>query len=444
MKRALGRKVKTVLGLLCLLLLAGCMRRAGEAFYSLPRVAEEYVQLQAKIEEVMAGGAVYAAPVSGSHRQSVQLIDIDGDGSEEALAFFRSSGEKPLKICVFESLDGNYELVAQIEGEGSAIESIEYEDLDGDGVREIVVGWQVSTGMQMLKVYSMKNFQATEIMTTDYTQYAMYDLSGDGHAEVGVLRHDLAEKSGNAEVYQFWQNGDITSSRVALSNGLESIDRIKSGYIRDGRPALFVEGAYNGSGVLTDILALEGGLIQNVCLGSDGSSRLTRSIVAYCSDIDNNGIMDIPNAVQLEQEEENAGSFWILNWYDYNVQGQESYTMSTYHNFSDGWYYILDEDWGQEISLRRMDTVSGARQLVFSVARPGGESLDFLTILTLTGENRREWAEVEGRIVLSKQTDTIYAADILTSPEEWAGCPTEETVRDSFHLIYSEWLTGLT
>ena len=162
------------------------MRRSGEALYSLPQTSEEYLQLQEKIDQVMEADAAYAAPVSGANRQSIQLIDIDGNGSEEALAFFRSSGERPLKICVFESLDGMYELVARIEGEGSSIESIEYEDLDGDGILEIVVGWQMGTGVRMLKVYSMRNFQATELMTADYSEYALYDMDGDGKSDITV------------------------------------------------------------------------------------------------------------------------------------------------------------------------------------------------------------------------------------------------------------------
>ena len=39
-------------------------------------------------EILLESGAEYAAPVSGSNIQPVQLEDLDGDGEEEALAFF--------------------------------------------------------------------------------------------------------------------------------------------------------------------------------------------------------------------------------------------------------------------------------------------------------------------------------------------------------------------
>ena len=69
------------------------------------------------------------APTSGRNIQSLQMVDIDGDGQDEALAFFRlSNGEKPLKIYVFHPREDSYELASIIESSGTAIDSIYYED----------------------------------------------------------------------------------------------------------------------------------------------------------------------------------------------------------------------------------------------------------------------------------------------------------------------------
>ena len=114
--------------------LTGCFRTVDELF-TLPKLPEEYQNLQEKIEEVTTGtGAEYAAPIMGANNQPVQLQDLDGDGVMEALAFFRVStanDDKPLKIYIFRLTDGGYELGTVIEGEGSAINSISYEDLRG-------------------------------------------------------------------------------------------------------------------------------------------------------------------------------------------------------------------------------------------------------------------------------------------------------------------------
>ena len=62
--------------------------------------------------------ASYAAPVSGMNQQSVQLADLDGDGTEEAVAFLKTTGDKPLKACIFSRVDEDYQLMDVIEGDG--------------------------------------------------------------------------------------------------------------------------------------------------------------------------------------------------------------------------------------------------------------------------------------------------------------------------------------
>lgn len=72
-----------------------------EELYALPELPERYTALNKQLSAIQESGAEYAAPVSGSNIQPVQMMDLDGDGREEALAFFRQSdGEKPLKIHI--------------------------------------------------------------------------------------------------------------------------------------------------------------------------------------------------------------------------------------------------------------------------------------------------------------------------------------------------------
>ena len=84
-----------LLGGLISLLLTGCMLSYSvEELYVLPKLPEEYQTLSEQIAAILAGGAEYAAPTAGNNLQSVQLVDLDGDGEEEAVAFFRCSSEE--------------------------------------------------------------------------------------------------------------------------------------------------------------------------------------------------------------------------------------------------------------------------------------------------------------------------------------------------------------
>ena len=164
-----------------------------EELYALPELPERYTALNKQLSDIQESGAEYAAPVSGSNIQPVQMVDLDGDGREEALAFFRQSdGEKPLKIYVFTDNGDSYAQTAVIEGSGLAVYSIAYSDMNGDGRMEIIVGWRVSMELQALAVYALEPDGARELMRTNYVKYAVADLNSDGTQEMTVrIRRNL-------------------------------------------------------------------------------------------------------------------------------------------------------------------------------------------------------------------------------------------------------------
>lgn len=88
--------------LLACLLLCGCFLEPAEGLYAVPKQSEEYYDLQNAIELALPDGAVYAPPVSGDNQQVVQMVDLDGDGEDEAVVYCKTTGELPLGIYVFD------------------------------------------------------------------------------------------------------------------------------------------------------------------------------------------------------------------------------------------------------------------------------------------------------------------------------------------------------
>ncbi len=91
----------TLVGMIFLAsMLSGCtipkLTLNSEDLYSLPTLPAKYTELNTQLNEILESGAEYAAPTSGANIQSVQLVDLDGDGREEAVAFFGTPLRKNL------------------------------------------------------------------------------------------------------------------------------------------------------------------------------------------------------------------------------------------------------------------------------------------------------------------------------------------------------------
>lgn len=207
MKRYIGKSCRiTALALLLAVLLSGCISGSVSELYVLPKLPEDYQKLQKKIEEVLAqNSAESAAPLTGELSQPVQLQDLDGDGVKEAIAFFRvTSDERPLKIYIYRQLGEEYEVAAVIEGAGSAINCVAYENLDDTPAKEIVVSWQMSEKVYSLAAYSIAHDQVLELVRADdYTDFRVFDLDMDNQKELIVLMAGETGGSSRVDLYNF-------------------------------------------------------------------------------------------------------------------------------------------------------------------------------------------------------------------------------------------------
>lgn len=424
------------------LLLSSCSDKSVEELYQLPKQSEDYYNLQNKIDEIIMDGAEFSAPTSGNNRQSVQLYDIDGDGSDEALAFFiNASDEKPLKIYIFTQEGDQYETADIIEGEGTSIDSITYSDLTGDGISEIIVGWKTSD-LQMLHVYTMNDFKNVNIVTESYTQYMVGDLTGNGLNDLIVLYHNTLESKGAVSLYTFDAYGQDEKYSADISSGIVSITDMNIGNLQNYYPALYIEGKYEEDKVITDIFAFTSGNLRNISADETGVSTatLTSYPASWTSaiglmDINNDEIQEIPEPIMLSSSEELSTSLYVIRWYNFDETGYKKLAITTYHNYSDSWYIEIPDSWADDLALRRVDQVSGERAIVFSM-KEENSYVDFMTIYALTGENKEDRAEIDNRIVLYSASDKIYAVEILS--ERSYSLSLHEILR-RFNTISTSW-----
>ncbi|MEM5779885.1 MAG: hypothetical protein AAGU02_01915, partial [Lawsonibacter sp.] len=248
-----------------MLLLSGCLFRPPDELYKRPEKSAGYDQLVAAIQEVRSGlenefnvRCEDAVIVSGDNTAAIQLQDMDGDGQREsAVAFFRVPGvEKSLKIYVFTQMGEDYQVTGIVEGDGAAIYSVDYVDLNGSGNKELVVNWQVSAGVYQLGAYTLDELSvpvdgtgtetegtghayaadrtsllATEMLLTgcsaasdgsgSYSSgYRLLDINQDTRTEIAVVRINSAGMDSQVEVYG-WKDGQLQSiGSVDLSAGV--------------------------------------------------------------------------------------------------------------------------------------------------------------------------------------------------------------------------------
>ena len=414
--------------------MSGCYSGNIDQYFSLPMASEEYRQLQTLIDEELAAGSEYAAPTHGSNRQSVQLYDVDGDGVDEAVAFFRDGSKTP-KINIYSAEDGEYRAVLSLSGEGSSIGRIGYADLTGDGWMELLVSWQISSGVSVLSVYSLSDWSGDVLLSTDSTEFVTGDINRDGRDELMNLR---AANSTTYLIDQYtFAAGEVPqAATAALSAEISTLQRLRMVTLAGSSPALLAEATLTNGDLVSDLFVCRDGSLINLTMNRStqiSETRRSYSLV-FAQDIDGDGCTEIPHPQQLYSRGDEV--FWSIAWFRYDVSGRASHVMTTYHCVTDGWYLVLPDGWDVGLTVRRDDGTADERAVILSRLRSDGSLADYVAIYTITGENRFERSKLDNRFVLQEQGMTVYAAEILD------GKTGSAAISDRFHLIFTDWSSG--
>ena len=121
-----------------MLLMSGCLFRSPSDLYAQPEKSVGYEKLNKAIADIKIGleaefgtSVENAVIVSGDNTATIQLQDLDGDGVDEILVFAKGATEKPLQVLIFtQDEQGRVRTMETIGTNGLSFEQVEYVDFD--------------------------------------------------------------------------------------------------------------------------------------------------------------------------------------------------------------------------------------------------------------------------------------------------------------------------
>lgn len=447
----------TLTAMLCALL-SGCLPWSAEDSYKLPRPPQEYESLMKAVAQTKWELSVEHSttvedvpPSSGDNTSTVQLLDMDEDGSlETAVTFFRIVGaEMPVRIYFYTlQEDDRYVVSGVIQGEGDSVYAVHYADMDGaqdpqtgKRCKEIVVSWQMGSDANYLGVYALEagQIQAQSRAVSTYAAYQLTDLDRDGLMELAIGSIDREQNLGRVELYDWNAMGVATVSQVALSSGMTAIGQMRTNYLADMVPALYISGDLPDAVKSVEVVAIRDGVLTNLSL--DGETGVSREVTAphrevSISDVNSDYIYEVGRTRVPNTHAGETGTR-LVDWVQYNGAGRVKNIGTTYHNVADGWYLVIPDHWQDRLIIYRNDSVSGQRAVIFALWQgEGKEPLPFLSIYKLTGASRSMRATSGNRFILAEDSNTIYAATFYNT---WDCGLDQNGLLENFRLIVSSW-----
>ena len=303
---------------------------------------------------------IYAS--RGNYQNPVLFVDFDGDGTDEVLVNFIPvlGSEKSVTTLILYSVDGKYTLLGNIQGYSDKLDKIEFADMDGNGIKEIIIGYGSLSEHypSRLCVVYLNGGVYVQGYVSEYSDFLCTDLNRDGSEEVLNMSY-TGIGSNNATAFCIVYDNLFAGFRTVTGGAdLSSSDkfyRVMESVTADGNPALYITSKYGTMLKGTEIIIWNdaAGVPKNVSLTA---SDLNKNFVYYGSavaqDIDGDGVVEYPVSEIIDEniisadirDAVNTQSMQVLqytcSWYYING-GSPVYDFSCYMNMNYNYYVTI-------------------------------------------------------------------------------------------------------
>ena len=353
------------------LLFNGCSLslKAPETLMSPPKLTGGYQDLQDIFETEVGSNAALIAPANGDHKSAFIIDDFNTDSKEEAMVFYSvKETEETVSIGIFQKENEEWKYIKSITGPGSSIDTVVIEDMNGDSVKEVIIGWNLSTYNKQVSIYE-PDFSLPSAFTNlgsyQYNLLEMIDVDSDGSKELFFVNLDTTgiAPSATANVFKIDDNKRAINelSTIKIDGNVSGYNQIiisDDGYI-------YVDAFKNEHDMITEIIrwnksakTLEAPLFDSETQSTTATWRSHRISV---EDMDNDGKLEVPVGVEVIgstqvksgvlQEE----SIYYVKWCSFE-NGKLKAEKYCLYNTAEGYSLNIPSSWVGKITITSLDS----------------------------------------------------------------------------------------
>ncbi len=408
------RKIYCVL--LSALLLSSCgLTGSVEQLLVPPTVSEEQSEVYDALADDTGSGITLVYPRTGEHRGAFIFADTDGDGTDEAFAFYRNSSSPNVRVNLLKKNDRGWHSVYDHSGPGTGVEEVFFTDYGGDNTYMCIGFSSPAQHDKVFTVYSVENDMMTALFSEVYNMLINVDINLDGGEDTVLINSATEDHSAYALLIADKKDGSgvrSVSGTVMRSNGVEQINAVAGG-ISGGAAAIFVDSNVSG-GISTEVLYCVEGSLRNPAVLDDSSiPALTLRRSGLSQDIDGDGVVEIPTLTPFPGYRDSDGQNMTI-WNEF-----ENYTLSKKYTSlympSQGYCFMLPVRW-QGLVTVKTDASSGEKVFCKFNSSLSESRMELMRIISVDAASKNEY--LEKGYTVAAETDTRSIMVLCTSSED--------------------------
>lgn len=425
-----------------LFVLTGCIFDVSDIdMLSKPRLPLELEEISQVLKTHFNEDIQLITPLEGENKKSVQFIDLDQDGEDEVVVLHaKETDQFAMKVTVLSKKDDKWRINTDIQGIGYDVNKIAFPDMDGDGVKEIVVGWQ--SGAQLnkgLSVYRHGEKGYEEIFKDSYTEFVTGDVNGNKQDELVIIKLSRSEAFAKAKLYTLMDDRLSLMADNYMDGFINEYASVQIGKVSPKDIGIVVDAKVGARSGFTDVFIYKDGALNNLFF--DAKWKVTREtyrqVGRQSADINQDGIIEIPTLAQGNRfEKATAPAPYITVWNQLDEAGKLKPVSRSFDDLEGGYRFTFPAKWTEQIGVvQTADTV-----LINWYETDTGQPEPLMEIKQVERKNwdlSKEDFINRGYLELGKNLDKVYLGKIPapTSPEAAPLALTEGECRQLFTIL---------
>lgn len=385
-----------------------------------PSLTENQTELTKALEKHIGNNVVLKYPRSGDNRTAFIECDLDNNGNSEVIAFHMSKDVgAEVKMNVMEKHGEHWEWVCDTTGilndnfSRADILSVSFEDMDNDGIKEIITGWyQLTSRNNCLTIFKYNDRKLEHLFSVAYTTSIAVDMDSDGQNELFIANLDYAAQTGTASLFKYMDGSFKSMGTTEIDGKVTSYAQIKAGKLyKTNTMAVFIDGYKSASEMITEVIYLKDDRLFNPFYspadknvkpqitnsdmgGNESTSGMTmatyRSNTLTVCDINSDGYYDIPLSVELPIYTDTSAEnkTWLTTYFSYDGEGAENVFIGIVDT-NEGYSFEMPYEW-----LGKVTAISDKSQRSLSIIEWTGDSqkqAEDNVMLSLRIFGKEEW-----------------------------------------------------
>jgi hypothetical protein len=273
----------------------------------------ENAGVQNALDEYCKGSFSIKIPAKGSYTTSFIFHDFNVDSHDEAIAFYEPSNNLgSVRLAFLVKNNDKWSVQDNINGEATDVNSVDFCDLNNDGIDEIIVCWSVVSKAVGFKVnvyaQDKKDGGSLELKklsdSVSASDFICIDLNSDGSDELLTLANNAVSDSARAQLYTYTGGKRKLLGTTRIDSSISSFSNISVGKLGKGI-AVYADGIKSdGSSMVTELILWSDyydSIISPFYSYSTGkTSGTSRNMLINSKDIDSDGTVEIPSDATIK------------------------------------------------------------------------------------------------------------------------------------------------